>query len=159
MLLTAVNLAEGDLNRSFDGFQEARKFHGQKNFVRAIFGENCGVFGLAITEMGIGNLAAARHLLTQYLQQAIEVQRLDLMYYALCGHVKLNQQLGDPTNAIYLWRMISSHPFIHNSRWFNRLILIPLQMQVPVEDESWHRQLEQRSIWDLASDLIESKAR
>lgn len=156
MLLAAVNLAKGDHSQPINGFQAARKFHMQRNFLQIIYGENCGVFGLACTELENGNIPAARQLLVAYLKQAIEVQRLDLLNYALCGHVKLNQFLGDSANAIFIWRMISNSPFIHNSRWLIHLTYEPLRIQFPEEHESWHTQIEQRSIWEIASNLLDN---
>jgi len=156
MIPAAVHLAEGDYQQAQRGFQEARAFFQRKNFLQSIFGENCGIIGLACSEMELDKLDVARHLLRDYLQLAISLHRLDILFFALCGYTKLNMHLKDHQQAVFLCRIITSYPFCNNSRWLARIVFDPVRQALYHENEYWHRKIEPFSIWEIANDLLDN---
>jgi len=62
MLVAAVDLAKGRYDKAREGFPEAIEIGQQKRYVKVLFGEGCGKFGLVCSQLELGDTKTARQI-------------------------------------------------------------------------------------------------
>ena len=62
--------------------------------------------------------------------------------------------LGNEQLAHYLFRIISSYPFVRNSQWFNDVMRKPIRKNLNHYPDGNQALIDHKGIWEYASDMI-----
>ena len=154
MLVAAVDLAKGRYDKAREGFPEAIEIGQQKRYVKVLFGEGCGKFGLVCSQLELGDTKTARQILLDYLLDAVTAHRLDKLLYAFSGLALLNMNLGNEQLAHYLFRITSSYPFVRNSQWFNDVMREPIRKNLNHIPDGEEKMIDHKGIWEYSSYMI-----
>lgn len=113
-LLGEVALAEGDFAAAQRHLEESARI-----VAEGTSGDPARLLAwLGLAARGLDRRTEARQHLTGALQWAGEAQQLIELLVGLAGVALLESDEGEPEQAIELYALASSFPFVSNSRWF-----------------------------------------
>jgi predicted ATPase len=152
-LLAAVDLAQGNIKQALDRFIAAQANIIDNKYITTIFGEDCGLFGLACALLQNGDTSRSRKILNDYLHQAMEYERVDKAMFAVLGFSRLLIELGEIADAVKLFRFTSGLPFVRNSRWFEDVHIAPIRDRFLGNNDGWNDQYSPIDIWDICEQV------
>ena len=158
MIPAATALANGEFGKALQGFEEAVKNLDSKRFTRVIYGEDCGQVGLGTALLHLGRMDEAQKVFTSTLQEAIATHRQDRLLYALAGIALQLAKRGDAEQAVELYSLAASQPFVGNSRWFSDVFgrqIEAASSKLPrTKVEHFKARGEQQDLWETADELL-----
>jgi DNA-binding SARP family transcriptional activator/predicted ATPase len=158
MLQAAADLANRSFTRALNGFEKVNKFQVSRRSARVVFGEDCGQVGLGTALLQQGRMDEAREVYSTMLQQAVADHRQDKLLFALVGIALHNARLGKTEQAVEIYSLAGSYPFVGNSRWFQDVF--GLHIETARENLPKTRAElaalggQNRDLWGTASELL-----
>jgi len=118
LLLSQLALAEGAFGQAIQHLRES-PYPADRDTMSAREYGRLAVLGLAA--LGLGQLVDAREQLVTALDWAHDRDYVGLMI-SLAGLALLAAREGDAERAVELYALVTRHPFVANSRWFEDVI-------------------------------------